>query len=110
MSEIRLQASCFQWLWNNHPETRLCCFHVPNGGSRNAIEGMQLKASGVVAGVADILFIWKGKIHAFEFKTPTGTVSQVQSKVHSAWAMQGITVQIIRSFEQWREEVEKIIN
>ena len=35
------------------PELRLI-YHIPNGGSRNAIEARHLKAQGVKAGVPDI--------------------------------------------------------
>lgn len=109
ISEIQLQAAAFQYSWNTYPLTRLCIFHVPNGGSRNAIEGMQLKASGVIAGVPDILMVWLGKTYAFEFKTLTGTVSPQQTAVHIAWANQGIIVKIIRTLEQWKDELKAII-
>lgn len=108
-TEIQLQAKCFQYAWNYFPETRLCFFHVPNGGSRNAIEGMQLKASGVVAGIPDILFIWQGQIHAFEFKTLTGSISAKQFEVHQAWRKQGVMVNIIRTFEDWQSQFEAIL-
>lgn len=108
-SEIQLQAECFQWLWNTHPETRLCCFHVPNGGSRNAIEGMQLKASGVVPGIPDLLWLYNGYLNAFELKTLNGTISEAQNKVHEAWLAQGIRVHIIRTFEDFKQAVCKIL-
>lgn len=81
-------------------------FHVPNGGSRNAIEGMQLKASGVIAGIPDCLWLTGGTVVAFEFKTATGIVSPQQAEVHAAWSEAGYTVHIIRSFE----EFERVIN
>lgn len=97
MTEIQLQSRCFQWLWNTIPVTRGLFFHVPNGGSRNAIEGMQLKASGVIAGIPDCLFVPKGKVYGFEFKTHTGRTSPQQDKIHAIWVSQGIDVYIIRS-------------
>jgi hypothetical protein len=81
ITEIQLQSKCFQWTWNQYPETRRCFFHVPNGGSRNKIEAGQLKASGVVAGVPDMLLVWKGSVYAFEFKTETGVLSDAQKEV-----------------------------
>lgn len=80
-------------------------FHVPNGGSRNAIEGMQLKASGVIAGIPDCLWLTGGTIVAFEFKTATGTVSPQQSEVHAAWTAAGYTVYIIRTFQEFESAV-----
>jgi hypothetical protein len=108
-SEIQLQAECFQWAWNALPETRRLIFHVPNGGSRNVIEGMQLKASGVVPGIPDLLFIWHGQLHAFELKTATGTVSDAQAEVHFTWNDHGVFVHIVRTLESFQEHVKKII-
>ncbi|WP_166336733.1 VRR-NUC domain-containing protein [Sphingobacterium chungjuense] len=85
MTEIQLQISAVTWLWNTYPATRLLFFHVPNGGSRNAIEGMQLKAPGVVAGIPDRILIHVGLAYGFEYKTLTGKVSPSQAKVHQVW-------------------------
>lgn len=30
ISELQLQAKCFQWAWNTFPETRKCLWHVTN--------------------------------------------------------------------------------
>jgi len=109
MSEIQIQAEAFQYVWNNIPETRYKIFHVPNGGSRNAIEGMQLKASGVVAGVPDIIFLWKGRAYGFEFKTSTGVLSHQQQTVHKAWDEENIPVYIIRSSQQFFDHIKDII-
>lgn len=108
-SEIQIQAEAWQWLWNTYPATRRCCFHVPNGGSRNIIEAKQLKASGVVPGIPDILLVWRGRIYGFEFKTPIGTVSTDQTKVHQAWKEQGIEVRVIRTVEEFKYAIEPIL-
>lgn len=109
MSEIQLQSQCFTWLWNYYPQTRRLFFHVPNGGQRNAIEGMQLKASGVVAGIPDCILISHGRAFGFEFKTITGSVSPAQIKVHQAWAQDGTPVYIIRTYEQFTELIISIL-
>lgn len=109
-AEIRLQAKCFQHTWNMHPETRYCIFHVPNGGLRSKVEAMQLKASGVIAGIPDILFIWKGNLYAFEFKTLKGIVRESQKKIHEIWRKQGVPTIIIRTFEEWDTEINNILN
>lgn len=105
MSEIQLQAKCFQYMWNYYPQTRRKFFHVPNGGSRNSVEGMQLKASGVVAGIPDMILINNGRAYGFEIKTPTGKISPAQEQVHKTWMADGTPVFVIRTFE----EFEKII-
>lgn len=109
MSEIQLQALCFQFLWNNYPATRRLFFHVPNGGSRDAREGMQLKASGVVAGVPDMILIQQGRCYGFEMKTLTGKVSPVQEQVHKVWMEDGTPVYIIRTFEEFQSIAQSIL-
>ncbi|MCL7987749.1 VRR-NUC domain-containing protein [Sphingobacterium sp. lm-10] len=109
MTEIQLQTAANTWLWNTYPQTRRKFFHVPNGGSRNAVEGMQLKASGVVAGIPDCILIHKGSAYGFEFKTNTGTVSPAQAKVHQVWQQDGTPVYIIRSVEEFQSVITSII-
>ncbi len=110
-SEKKIQAESFQWLWNNHPHTRGFFFHVPNGGSRNKIEAMQLKASGVVPGIPDCLFISpiNQKTYGFEFKTEKGLTSFNQQKIHHKWQNAGIEVFIIRSVEQFKETITQLL-
>lgn len=85
-------------------------FHVPNGGSRNAIEGMQLKASGVIAGIPDCLWLVGGTVIAFEFKTPSGVVSPQQREVHTSWEAAGYTIHIVRYFDQFQRIAYTLIN
>ena len=108
-SEIRLQADCFQWSWNEMPMTRRLLFHVPNGGFRSAVEAGQLKASGVIAGIPDLLFIWKGRTYAFELKTEIGRLSAQQVEVHKAWAAQGVIVVIIRDIESFKRTIRHLV-
>ena len=79
-SEAHLQSYCYQWAHNTFPDTRGLLFAVPNGGTRNKIEASQLKATGVVSGVADMLFIWNGRVFAFEFKFGAGKQSPEQKE------------------------------
>lgn len=109
-SEIQIQAEAYQWLHNTHPETRGLCFHVPNGGSRNAIEGMQLKASGVVAGIPDIIFLWEGKAYGFEFKTASGHVSPIQDKIHKVWQSNGVPVYVVRCVDEFQYHIGEILS
>lgn len=108
-SEIQIQAKAYQWLWNMHPKTRRCFFAVPNEGNRHAITTLQLKASGLTPGIPDCVLVWQGKAYGFEFKTDTGTVSPNQKLVHEAWRGQGVDVWIIRTFDQFKEIIEKIV-
>jgi hypothetical protein len=55
-TEAQEQTTLFQWaalMAHRWPELRTM-YHIPNGGSRNAIEAARLKAQGVKAGIPDI--------------------------------------------------------
>ena len=56
--EDNLQKACVTWFRLQYPDVVI--FAIPNGGSRNPIEAAKLKATGTLAGVAD-LFVMKHK-------------------------------------------------
>lgn len=110
LSEIQLQSRCYQAFWNKYPEYRRCLFAVPNGGTRNAVEAMSLKASGLVPGIPDMIFLCKGRAYGLEFKTETGRVSDEQAKCHEAFSRQGVSVVVVRSEAQFWATMESLIN
>lgn len=109
-SEIQLQADIFQWAWNNHPETRQLLYAVPNGGKRSAREANALKASGVVAGIPDLVFLWKGKTYAFELKVEGRRTSNKQDSAIEKWKYHGADCYIIRDQETFKYIFLKILN
>lgn len=110
MTEYQLQAKCFQWAWNEYPETRKLLFHIPNGGFRNKIEASNLKSIGVVSGVADLCFIWNGEVSFFEIKSEKGKLSQNQEEWQMVAAFQGIFTYIIKDFDTFKSIFQKIVN
>lgn len=108
-SELQLQAKCFQWLWNEYPETRLCCWHVPNGGARSKIEATQLKASGVVKGVHDLHFFWKGSLYVFELKVGTNRQTAEQKAWGEAMKRQGAILYEVREFQLFQNIINSIL-
>lgn len=106
-SEDRIQADCFTWFNNTFPLLRGLLYHVPNGGTRNKMEAMKFKAMGVVAGIPDIVFHYKGKTYFFEFKkNEKEKPRDSQRKIHE--------ILDIHKFDVWvvwtQESFEKIIN
>lgn len=67
-SEEALQQKCYLFFHNTFPELRGLLFAVPNGGVRSAREGMKLKLTGVVSGVSDLIFLYRGKAYLIELK------------------------------------------
>ena len=107
LSEAKIQSSCVTWLWNERPETRGCCFSVTNN-SEHIARAMQRKALGLVAGVADTIFIWDGKIYAIEFKTLTGKQSARQIWWAKCWINQGGAYVVIRSLDEFKNMINDI--
>lgn len=106
LSELQLQAVCFQWAWNTFPETRQLLFHVTNEVKPHppetdehakargcpvqykypgetfkelSIRIAKMKAAGLVPGVADLVFLWS-PVHVFELKVGYNSLSAEQLK------------------------------
>ena len=80
-TEAETQKTLFQ-LAGYYPELKLM-FAIPNGGSRNKIEGKHLKEQGVKAGVPDIFLpIAKNGYHGLflELKVEKNKLSKQQSE------------------------------
>lgn len=110
MSEDQIQAHCYQYFHNTYPNQRGLLFSVPNGGFRNKIEAMKLKATGLVPGIPDIIYLYKSIPFGIEMKTETGITSSEQKNIHAVWKANGIKVYICRSLEQFKEIIDEIHN
>ncbi|WP_044200640.1 hypothetical protein [Flammeovirga sp. OC4] len=107
--EHKIQCACVRWFRLSYPALKNSLFAVPNGGARDAVTGRKLKDEGVLAGVPDLMLIYKGKPYPFELKTPVGTLSATQKAVHDDWNKQGVDTVIIRSIDDFIKEVKQII-
>ncbi len=106
-SEFFAQAKIF---FPRIPEKLL--FAVPNGGSRNKLEAINLKRQGVKAGISDtILLIPKGGFASLcmEFKTKTGKQSEEQKEFQRQAEMCGSKYVIVRSVKEAIEEMKKYL-
>lgn len=108
-TEDVLQAKCFQWHWNKYPAQRRTLWHIPNGGQRNAREGAKFKAMGVVAGVADLHWLYKGRLFVFELKVGSNTLSEAQKQWRAAVVPAGALWFEIRSLEQFQEVIKQAV-
>jgi hypothetical protein len=108
-SEAHLQSHCYQWAHNTFPDTRGLLFAVPNGGTRNKIEALQLKATGVVPGVADMLFLWKNNTYAFEFKFGAGKQSPAQKEWELKVTSQGFDYFLVNDADAFKEIFKTIV-
>jgi hypothetical protein len=102
LEEFKLQAQCFRYHWNERPQERGRLFTV-NNNSGGKFEGAIMKAMGVVAGVADMMYLSDAGLIALEFKTPTGRQSPVQKQWQETIEAAGYRYVIIRTFEEFKQ-------
>jgi len=108
MTEAQIQSSCVMWLWNTYPQTRGLFFSVTNN-SEHIARAMQRKAVGLISGVSDCLFIWKGTVHPFEFKTDKGKQSPAQIEWQNKVNKQGIDYYVVRSLPEFQTLINQLL-
>lgn len=113
--EGKIQAECFSWFWNSFPQYRRLLFHVPNENDRadsNIIQGAIRKSLGVVAGVADLLFlVARGGYHGLciEMKDDHGAQKPAQKEWQGLVEEQGYRYVICRNLESFKITMEEYL-
>lgn len=106
MTESSLQQQIYNFFHNTyclkHHNPRCMIFAVPNGGTRNTMEAITLKATGLLAGVSDLIVVLPNKLLFIEIKTQTGIQSQVQKEFEERITKLGFEYYLIRSLEQFK--------
>ena len=99
-SEDRIQQEIFIHINNTYCRIGLSdrgiIFHVPNQRI-SKLERIKLAAIGVLSGVSDLVFIYKGKHLYLEIKTTTGTQSPDQKDFQSRIEANGFKYYLLRS-------------
>ena len=110
------QELLFEWIEYatcKHPEVALC-FHIPNGGHRNAREAHNLRLQGVRAGVPDIcLPVPRGGYGALyvELKRKRGgRVSEQQRVWIDALNRAGNKAVVCYGFDEAKKAIEDYLN
>lgn len=105
MTELQFQAKAYQWC-NNTYLGKCYIFAVPNGGTRNPMEAQSLKASGVRAGVADLILLLPGGRAVFiELKTDIGKQSEHQKGFEGIVNKLGFEYYLCRNLEEFKKLV-----
>lgn len=104
-TEFDIQRAICIWLDGGALLPDAVFFHVPNGGSRNALEGVRFKQSGVKAGVPDLLFLRSHKIFALELKAEDGHVSAAQIAMQTRFRLAGAMVATCYSLRDARAQI-----
>lgn len=111
--ESDMQSEFFNKVFTVFPKLpRKLLFAIPNGGSRNKIEAVNMKRQGVTAGVSDVILLVPKKGFAslcIEFKTKTGRQSEEQKEFQFQAEKCGSKYVVVRSVEQALREVKEYI-
>lgn len=111
MTEAQHQATLFKWtlaVRQKYPELKLM-HHIPNGGSRDKIEAVNLKRQGVKRGVPDLhLPVARGIYHSLyiELKTEKGKTTPEQDWWIEELSMQGNLCKVCRGWDSARQVIE----
>jgi len=104
MTEDQLQQKCVIWFKNKYQiKNEGLIFSVPNGGSRNFLEAKKLKETGTMAGVSDLIVLFKGKCLFIELKIEKGIQSEVQKIFESRVNLLGFDYYLIRNIEDFEK-------
>ena len=108
MTESKLQQEIFNWYQNNYclkfHEPRGLIFSIPNGGTRNKLEAITMKATGLLAGASDLVVIFPNSKLAFvELKTEKGTQSDKQKNFEKRVTDLGFEYKLIRTLEEFKQ-------
>lgn len=107
--EQAIQRACLTLLFRTYPAAFTA--HIPNGGWRSKIEAYNLKLSGQLAGMPDLIVVRpNGRVGWIEVKADTA-VSKVQAALHAKMLPMGHTVHVVSDIdallpiiEGWKRE------
>jgi hypothetical protein len=106
-SEDSLQSEIVKWFNNNyclkHHSPRCCIFSVPNGGFRNKIEAIKMCATGLKAGVSDLIVLLPNRAVFIELKIEKGIQSPVQKDFEQIVTNLGFEYFLVRSLDEFKK-------
>jgi hypothetical protein len=108
MTEIQMQSSSFQKLWNERPDLRGRLFAI-NNNSVSRIKGAMNRSMGVIPGVADMCLLIQGGVVWIEWKTEDGRQSPDQRMFEALVSKLGHRYFIVRSDLEFREIIDMFV-
>ena len=104
--ESTLQSKCVAYVRNEiKPRYGTFC-SIPNEGKREPRFAQRMVAQGLLAGMPDLMLLFKQTVTFFELKEGKGKLSPKQTLVIGNLRSEGYTVHEIRNFEEFK----KIVN
>jgi len=104
-TEARIQQEIFIWYHNSyclaHHVPRCSIFAVPNDSSSKE-ETMRKLATGMIAGVSDLIVLQPNKCMFFEVKTDIGRQSDKQKDFENIVRNLGFEYHLVRSLDDFK--------
>lgn len=108
-TESKIQQEIVMWFRNNycllHHNPRSLIFSVPND-SKDAKEQMRKKATGLYAGVSDLICVHFGKVLFIEVKADNGIQSPRQKDFQNIVELQGFEYHLVRSLDEFKLKIK----
>jgi hypothetical protein len=106
--ESKIQQEIFIDFHNKHPD--FIIHSVPNGGTRNKIEAINLNKTGLVAGIADlIIHLPDGLCVMVEVKNDKDKQSPKQIKIQNKMIAMNSNYILVRSLEDFNNQIQKFL-
>lgn len=112
MREAQEQQALFQWAAYQKGKEYQLLYHIPNGGKRDVITAVRLKAEGVKAGVPDLFLpVARKHYHGFYIELKAGKNKPTYNQI--IWlrdlAEQGYKCAVCYGWQQAAEEIKKYL-
>lgn len=111
--ESQIQCKSVKWFRATYPHLELLLFSIPNGGWRYKSIAAKMVEEGMLAGAADILFLfpsgrWNGL--AIEFKAPGRKPKPEQWAFGGAIMGAGYLYRVVYSYVEFKQLITDYLN
>jgi hypothetical protein len=105
MQEDKIQQSIYIWFTNNYviKDKRCMILSIPNGGLRDKMTAITMKATGLYKGAADLMLVHRGWVGFVELKTETGIQSPAQRQFEAHCIEAGLPYKLVRSLAEFQQ-------
>lgn len=110
MNENQLQQSIYLWYQNTYVinDKRCMILSIPNGGLRDKMTAITLKATGLYKGAADLLVVFRGWVGFVELKTEVGIQSPAQRLFEAHCIEAGIPYRLVRTLAEFQQLIAQL--
>ena len=81
---------------------------IPNGGLRDKMTAITMKATGLYKGAADLLVIYRGWVGFVELKTEVGIQSPSQRQFEAHCIEAGIPYRLVRTLAEFQQLIAQL--